>query len=76
MANQRDTHEEFAVIAGDRDFHPEFGEVPKSRGVPRLLMISVALGIVIIFLIGAGVILNSSYGHRWPSSKTAVEPLK
>lgn len=61
----------------DRDeYHPHFGRLPKSTGVPRGLAITVAVGMVIIFLIGAGVILNSGWGHRWPSITTLRVPLK
>jgi hypothetical protein len=76
MANGSDVRDEFAIIAGDREFHPEFGEVPKSKGVPRSLTIAVSIGIVMIFLIGAGVILNSGYGHHWPWNSTLTVPLK
>jgi hypothetical protein len=58
------------------DYHPEFGELPKSQGMPRSLSITVAIGVVIIFLIGAGVILMSGHGHMWPSVTTLREPLK
>jgi hypothetical protein len=76
MPNGSDMQDEFSVIAGDREFHAEFGEVPKSKGVPRSLLIAVGIGIVMIFLIGAGVVLNSSYGHHWPWNKNLTEPLK
>jgi len=58
------------------DYHPEFGGLPESQGMPRSLSITVAIGVVIIFLIGAGVILMSGHGHRWPSITTLREPLK
>ena len=59
------------------DFHPDFGELPQSKGLPRSLIVAVAVGVAIIFLIGAGVALTSSYGpHMWPSIRTLREPLK
>lgn len=58
------------------DFHPHFGELPRSTGVPRGLAIAVAIGVVIIFLVGAGVILNSGWGHHWPSIQTLRVNLK
>lgn len=64
------------MIAKEREFHPHFGEVPQSKGVPLGLLVTVAVGIVVIFLIGAGVIVNSHYGHMWPSTTTLREKLK
>lgn len=58
------------------DYHPEFGDLPKSQGMPRSLSITVAIGVVIIFAIGAGVILMSRYGHHWPSVTTLRVPLR
>lgn len=58
------------------EYHPHFGELPKSTGVPRGLAITVSVGIVIIFLIGAGVVLLSGHGHMWPSLTTLRETLK
>jgi hypothetical protein len=64
------------MIAKEREYHPHFGEVPQSKGVPTGLLLTVAIGIAVIFAIGAGVIVNSHYGHMWPSMTTLREPLK
>lgn len=61
---------------GRDDYHPHFGELPKSTGVPRGLAVTVAVGVVMIFLIGAGVVLLSGWGHHWPSLTTLRVPLK
>ncbi len=58
------------------DIHPDFGHVPKSKGVPRSLIVAVAIGLVLTFSIAAGVIVLSGYGHRWPSVTTLRETLK
>ena len=50
--------------------HPKFGSVPASKGVPTSVQIITLLGIVAIYIIGAAVILNSSYGHHWPAANT------
>ncbi len=64
------------MISPDQEYHPDFGELPQSKGVPKGLLVTVAIGVVIIFLIGAGVVLNSSSGpHMWPSMTTLREPL-
>ncbi len=59
----------------DENIHPDFGEVPKSKGVPRSLIVVVGIGLVMMFLIAAGVVLLSGYGHMWPSVTTLREPL-
>lgn len=64
------------MIAKEREFHPHFGEVPQSKGVPTALLVTVIVGIIVIFAIGGGVIVNSHYGHMWPSMTTLREPLK
>ncbi|HUY40980.1 MAG TPA: hypothetical protein VMV82_05375 [Candidatus Dormibacteraeota bacterium] len=69
-------HDEFALIADEYEFHPDFGRVPQSKGVPRSLIIAVGVGLIMIFSIAAGVILLSGYGHMWPSVTTLREPLK
>lgn len=58
------------------DYHPHFGERPKSTGMPLGLSITVAIGVIIIFAIGAGVILSSGWGHHWPSVDTLRVNLK
>jgi hypothetical protein len=58
------------------EYHPHFGERPKSTGVPLGLSIVVAIGVIMIFAIGAGVVLNSGWGHHWPAIQTLRVPLK
>jgi hypothetical protein len=40
--------------------------VPQSRGIPTVVQIAAAVGILAIFAIAASVILSSGYGHEWP----------
>lgn len=63
------------MIAREREFHPEFGEIPQSKGVPPALMVSVIVGLMMIFAIGAGTVLTSGHGHMWPASRTLTESL-
>jgi len=49
--------------------HPDFGRVPSSRGVPRLVTVMAAIGLAIVFAIGAFTAFNSGYGHHWPINK-------
>jgi len=63
------------VIVRD-DEYLDFSKVPESRGVPPGLYRVVAVGIVIIFLIGAAVVMMSGYGHHWPAATTLRVPLK
>ena len=52
------------------DTHPNFGKVPRSKGLPTPVQIGAMIGIIVIFAIGAAVILSSSFGHEWPSLST------
>ncbi len=76
MADDSDMRDEFAIFTTHREFHPEFGEIPKTKGVPRSLVLAVTIGIIMIFLIGAGAALTSHYGHHWPWTKNFTIPLK
>ncbi|HEY9084984.1 MAG TPA: hypothetical protein VIN40_03470 [Candidatus Tyrphobacter sp.] len=76
MVEDDDLKDEFALIESEHDVHPDFGQVPRSKGVPRSLLVAVAIGIVMIFGVGAGVILTSVHGHMWPSNSTLREPLQ
>ncbi len=49
--------------------------VPVSRGVPTAVRIAILIGAIIIFAVGADVVLNASYGHQWPANKTLRLPL-
>jgi hypothetical protein len=54
----------------------DFSKVPESRGIPPFLYRVVAVGIVVIFLIGGSVVMMSGYGHHWPSNTTLRIPLE
>ncbi len=57
------------------DEYLDFGRVPESRGIPPGLVRTAAIGLVIIFAIGASVCLLSGYGHHWPAATTQRVPL-
>lgn len=58
------------------DEYQDFRKVPESRGIPAALYRIVVVGLVIIFAIGAAVVLNAGYGHHWPSEATLRIPLQ
>ncbi len=62
------------MIVSD-DEYLDFSKVPASTGVPPLLYRALAVGLVIIFAIGAAVCLMSGYGHHWPAITTERVPL-
>jgi hypothetical protein len=53
----------------------DFNRVPESRGIPKDLYRVGVIGLIIIFCIGASVVLFSGYGHMWPSNTTLRVPL-
>jgi hypothetical protein len=57
------------------DEYLDFNKVPESRGIPESLYRVLAIGLLIIFAIGASVCLLSGYGHHWPSATTIRVPL-
>jgi hypothetical protein len=57
------------------DEYLDFQSVPESKGIPASLYRVAAVGLVIIFLIGASVCLMSGYGHHWPAATTERVPL-
>jgi hypothetical protein len=57
------------------DEYMDFSKVPESQGVPSSLYRVVAIGLLVIFAIGASVVLLSGYGHHWPSDTTIRVPL-
>jgi hypothetical protein len=57
------------------DEYMDFSKVPESRGVPGGLYRVVAIGLLVIFAIGASVVLLSGYGHHWPADTTIRVPL-
>jgi hypothetical protein len=62
------------MIVSD-DEYLDFKNVPESKGIPPILYRTAAIGLVIIFLIGASVCLMSGYGHHWPANTTERVPL-
>jgi hypothetical protein len=62
------------MIVSD-DEYLDFKNVPESKGIPPILYRTAAVGLVIIFLIGASVCLMSGYGHHWPADTTERVPL-
>ncbi|MGA8796405.1 MAG: hypothetical protein WB526_04960 [Candidatus Cybelea sp.] len=62
------------MIVSD-DEYLDFTSVPESKGIPPALYRVVAVGLVIIFLIGASVCLMSGFGHHWPANTTLRAPL-
>ena len=58
------------------DEYLDFSRVPESRGIPAFLYRIAAVGVLIVFAIGASVCLESGFGHHWPADKTLRVPLK
>lgn len=56
------------MISKQREFHADFGEIPQSKGVPKALLASVAIGLIMMFGVAAGVVLTA--GHGRPSIST------
>ncbi|MGB8908006.1 MAG: hypothetical protein WCC84_04605 [Candidatus Cybelea sp.] len=57
------------------DEYLDYSKVPESRGIPTALYRVAAVGLLIIFAIGAFVVLESGYGRHWPSVTTMRVPL-
>jgi hypothetical protein len=49
--------------------------VPISKGIPSIVHIAGMIGVVVIFAIGASVMLTSGWGHMWPASSTQRDSL-
>ncbi len=45
----------------------DFSSVPQSGGIPKSVVALVVFGVIAVFSIGAGVILNAGFHHVWPS---------
>jgi hypothetical protein len=58
------------------DEYLDFSKVPESRGMPSALYRIVIIGLLLIFAIGASVVLESGYGHHWPANTTMRVQLK
>ena len=48
----------------------DFSRVPQTRGVPKVLVVSGLVGLLMIFAIGAASCLYSGYGHHWPMANS------
>ncbi len=57
------------MIVSDNEYL-DFSRVPQSRGIPKAIVYAVAVGLVVIFAIGASCCLLSGYGHKWPATST------
>ena len=57
------------MIVPDEEYL-DFSRVPESRGVPKVLVVSGLVGLLMIFMIGAASCLFSGYGHQWPATHT------
>jgi len=57
------------------DEYMDFSKVPESSGIPVALYRIVAIGLLVIFAVGASVVLLSGYGHHWPPDTTLRVPL-
>lgn len=57
------------MIASDEEYL-DFSRVPQSKGVPKVLVVSGLVGLLMIFTIGAASCLFSGYGHHWPENST------
>ncbi|HZT12682.1 MAG TPA: hypothetical protein VFA29_07755 [Candidatus Baltobacteraceae bacterium] len=49
--------------------------VPRSRGIPRAVIIATIIGILAIFWVGEYTIQWAGYSHVWPSIKSVRVPL-
>jgi hypothetical protein len=53
----------------------DFSQVPQTKGVPKSIIYSVAIGLIMIFAIGGSVVLLAGTGHHWPAATTMRVPL-
>ncbi len=58
------------AVVSESDFHPDFGTVPQSTGIPSFLPFIAAIGLICIFLIGGACVLTAGHGHMWPSPQS------
>jgi hypothetical protein len=58
--------------------HDRYDErgVPISAGIPPIIFISAAIGIVLIITMVTLVFSNSAFGHWWPSGNAQAIPLQ
>ena len=50
-------------------------DIPQSRGMPVVVQVFFAVGLVIIFFMGGISAFNSKEFHTWPASTSARVPL-
>jgi hypothetical protein len=48
----------------------DFSEVPQSKGIPKSIVYSGIIGLIMIFAIGASVVLLAGTGHHWPAASS------
>lgn len=57
------------MIVQDNEYL-DFSSVPQSKGIGKQALIIVAIGVVMIFIMGGLSIGFASFGHVWPSEKS------
>jgi hypothetical protein len=50
-------------------------DIPQSRGMPLVVQVFFAVGLVIIFFMGGISAFNSKDFHQWPAADSAKVPL-
>jgi len=50
-------------------------DIPQSRGMPVVVQVFFAIGLVIVFLMGGISAFNSKEFHHWPAVDSAKVPL-
>lgn len=63
------------ALVPEHEFHPHFGELPKSAGLPPIVQWGGFVGIIMIFIMGFLSFRFSGYNHVWPSEQTQRVPL-
>jgi hypothetical protein len=62
------------MIVPDQEYL-DFSQVPQSAGVPKSILYSGIIGLIMIFAIGASVVLLAGSGHHWPAASSMRVPL-
>lgn len=55
--------------------NPSIADIPQSRGMPVVVQVFFAVGLVIIFFMGGISAFNSKEFHQWPAVDSAKVPL-
>jgi hypothetical protein len=55
--------------------NPAIADIPQSRGMPIVVQVFFAVGLVIIFFMGGISAFNSKEFHQWPAVDSAKVPL-